>query len=394
MRQNMKEKIYKFINIKSIWFLILIPGLFGLILRFATGEKMTGYGSYVPWGLWIAVYFHAVGIAGGAFVVGAVGYLRKIPGLRENLKTIILISFASLVTGLLAIWLDLGHPFRFYRVLISPNFGSMLAFNAWIYISFLVLLGFIYYFNQNKKSETQTHNKRSWLVPLLTLGIFISIAFPSQSGAFFGVVDAKPFWSSAILPILFFASAITSGASALFVCFYYLGHVSPSDTNIKEGTFVYLRRIILCGIFVYFVCEFSEYSLALWSPISDIKETVLLVLFGKVWWGFWIIHIGGTAAGLYLLIRRGSIRREALGAFVIGTTFISTRMNILVPGQSIPELKGLYDAFVSPRLSFFYSPSILEYLILLFILAFGMGLLYFGHYYFMPYLDKTLGRNK
>ena len=48
-------------------------GRIGLGLRLVTGERLVGYGSYVPWGLWVAICFHAVGIAGGAFVVGDIG---------------------------------------------------------------------------------------------------------------------------------------------------------------------------------------------------------------------------------------------------------------------------------------------------------------------------------
>ncbi len=397
MIEKLKTSIECFRNeslinkIKILWLFLFIPGLLGFIIKFASGERLTGYGSYVPWGLWIAVYFHAVGISGGAFAVGVIGYLRGVRGLRENLTTTLLLSAVSLVTGLLAIWLDLGRPFRAYRVMVSPNFASMLDFNAWMYSIFLGLVALMLFLSIKKRAHGQVNDKTGWLVPLLLLGVVLSIAYPSQSGAFFGVVDAKPFWSSAILPVLFLTSAVTSGASALLVVHYYLQRESAALTSPDEEPFPYLRKIILAGIAVYFMGEFSEYSLALWSPISHIKEVILLVLFGRFWWVFWVIHVGGALVGFYLIFRSQTIHRLAFGALIIVTSFISTRLNILIPGQSIPELKGLKEAFTHSRLNFNYSPTMVEYLITMFVVAFGLALFHFSREFLKFYIAKQDG---
>lgn len=390
--QNFKNQTLKG-KLKILWLFIFIPGIIGLLMRVITGERMVAYGSYVPWGLWIALYFHAIGISGGSFAVGAIGYLRGITGLKEKLHITLLISSVSLLTGLLTIWLDLGHPIRAYRVMISPNFGSMLTFNAWMYGIFLCLVVCIFYFNQFHLHKSNTSTASNWLVPLLCLGIFLSIAYPSQSGAFFGVVDAKPFWSSAILPVLFLTSAVTSGSAALLLVHYYLlgENIIPADPFVEPFTF--LRKITLIGIGVYFLGEFSEYSLALWSPISHIKEYILLIMFGTYWWVFWIIHVAASFAGFYLLFMNKSVNQLALGAFIIVTSFISTRLNILIPGQSIPEIKGLNTAFTHPRLSFHYSPSIVEFLIALFVISFGLALFSIGLYVVIPYIHKKLGES-
>src|SRR5688500_2975302 len=66
-----------------LWAALAIAGIVGVVQRFAQGHLPAGYGSYVPWGLWIALYFHGVGIAGGAFAVGALGYILDVPGFRR-----------------------------------------------------------------------------------------------------------------------------------------------------------------------------------------------------------------------------------------------------------------------------------------------------------------------
>ena len=62
----------------------------------------------------------------------------------------------------------------------------------------------------------------------------------------------------------------------------------------------------------------------------------------------------------------------------VETPFVTARLNVLIPGQSFPELVGLGEAFRHPRLSFYYEATLTEYLVALFIGAFGVGLVYLG----------------
>jgi Ni/Fe-hydrogenase subunit HybB-like protein len=57
-----------------IWIACLAIGSVGIYHRVTQGHLPAGYGSYVPWGLWVALYFHGVGLAGGVFLIAAGGY--------------------------------------------------------------------------------------------------------------------------------------------------------------------------------------------------------------------------------------------------------------------------------------------------------------------------------
>ncbi len=56
-----------------IWIILIVGGAIGVVQRFTAGHLGAGYGSYVPWGLWIGLYFLGIGISGGSFIIGAVG---------------------------------------------------------------------------------------------------------------------------------------------------------------------------------------------------------------------------------------------------------------------------------------------------------------------------------
>lgn len=358
--------------LKIIWAVFFLIGTAAFIVKMATGERWVGYGSYVPWGLWVALYFHFVGIAGGVFVVGAGGYLLNLPGFREQIRNIIIISACAVAAGLLSIWLDLGQPFRFQNIFLAPNFGSMMTFNAWSYTAFLIMMALIFVLSYLKKDYADLNDRSGWLLPIMILGMFISIAFPSQSGSFFGVVDAKPYWNSGLLSVMFLTSAITSGVAVLM--FYFV--VISKEKYPKGLAFDYLLKILVSGILAYLAAEFAEYSIAYWSPNSHTFDAAKLVIQGPFWWVFWIVHLGGAVAALFLLLTQKTKISFGIAALIVAVTFVSARLNILIPGQSIEQLHGLREAFHHERLSFVYFATPLEYLVSFFIAALPVGLVY------------------
>ena len=359
-----------------LWAACLGLGSIGIYQRIAYGHMPAGYGSYVPWGLWIGVYFHGVGIAGGAFAVAALGYILNLPGFRHPaaLRAAIVLAFAAIIPAFMAVWLDLGHMERASSILTSPSFTSMMAFNAWMYNAFLLLAAVCWFMSYRQNS--------SWLRPLLCLGILFALVFPSQSGAFFGVVDAKPYWHSPLLPILFLTSAVTAGAAMLLVIRGIIGVDNPagrgdSDPADFTAALSRLRKVVLIGLIAYFLFEFAEFSINLWNTQAH-APALDLVLYGPYWWVFWIVHvaIGGILPLLLLVTRRPGA--WIIASLVVAVTFISARLNVLVPGQAVGELKGLQEAFYHPRLSYTYHATAMEYSVGIFLIGVGMTVYFVG----------------
>ncbi len=352
-----------------VWVVASLLGIYGVWIRFTQGHLPFGYGSYVPWGLWVALYFHGVGIGGGAFVCGAVGYLLGAKGFRtpSTLRTTIVLSAAAILPAFMAVWFDLGHMDRAHRIFTSPAFTSMMAFNAWMYAGYLAVAAICWALSF---LENPNHLK-----PLLCLGLLLAIMFPSQSGAFFGVVDARTFWHSALLPMLFLASALTAGAATLLATrSIFDADRCGDETVVAEQR---LRGVVIVGLLVYFVFEFAEFSIALWNPYSH-RPAVDLILFGPYWWVFWIVHL--LLGGLIPLALFSSARPAAWtwAAILVAVAFVSARLNVLVPGQAIGEIEGLQEAFQHPRLKYLYDATLMEYLLGFFLLAVGMAVFYVG----------------
>jgi protein NrfD len=361
----------------AIWLAFGAAGLVGLYQRFTQGHLPAGYGSYVPWGLWIGIYFHGVGMAGGAFLLGALGYMLGWRGFDQgkNLRQVVVLAVAAILPAFFAVWLDLGQLGRFQNIFFSPSFTSMMAFNSWMYSFFLVIAAAIWWMSYAPQ-------KHVWLKPLLCLSLLFSVLFPSQSGAFFGVVDAKGYWHSALLPMMFLLSAVTAGSALLLLARVFVEASSTrglSQVEIEDEHAMInrLRWVVAAGMIGYFVFEFAEFSIALWNPYLH-APALKLVLFGPYWWVFWIIHllIGGLVP-LALLFSKWRFG-WTIASLLVAVGFISARLNVLIPGQAINEIQGLQEAFQDERLNFVYHATPMEYAVGLFAVAMGMAIFVIG----------------
>jgi molybdopterin-containing oxidoreductase family membrane subunit len=113
------EKNFRYIVLLAV--LGLVIGTWGMGARLLYGHKYMDYGSYVPWGLWVSFDLFFLGLTAGAYIVTILVY-----GFRVKLFAALgpLSVFALLVTLMcegIIISLDLGHPLRIYRFLITPT---------------------------------------------------------------------------------------------------------------------------------------------------------------------------------------------------------------------------------------------------------------------------------
>lgn len=363
-----------------LWWSFLLfsaVGLYGLTLRFLQGHLPAGYGSYVPWGLWIGIYFHGIGLAGGVFTLGALGYLLGWRGFSEekNLRQVLVLSVACALPAFFAVWLDLGHEWRFHNIFLHPSFTSMMAFNSWMYTAYLGIAALIWVLSYRAPAG-------EWLKPLVCLAALFTVLFPSQSGAFFGVVDAKGHWHSPLLPLMFQLSALTAGSALLLLARVLIEASADHPLSEKEqadedAIIGRLRLVVLVGIVLYFVFEFAEVSIAFWSPYTH-APGIQLMLFGPYWWVFWIVHLG--LGGLVPLVLLASRWRAGwtLAALLTAVCFLSARLNVLIPGQAVGELKGLQEAFQDERLNYIYHATPMEYYVGLLCIAMGMAVFVIG----------------
>lgn len=364
---------------KWLWGIAIVgfvAGLIGLVDYWQFGHGHTNYGSYVPWGLWVAMYLFLVGVASGAFMIATLDLLFHVPLFKGVGRAALWGALVALPAGLISIWIDLGHMERIWRVFMHPNFFSVMAQMVWGYSVFGVITVAALWLSRN---AAQARLLKGLMIVGLLLAIFVS----GGVGALIGVQTARPYWHVGLFPAQFPVFSLASGAALLLVILGFFGNANDPRLA-KQLWALSITTVLLQLVKLYFL--WVDFSQSLYGGIPMNVESVRQVMFGSYWWAFWIIQIGlGTVLPLIVLAQRKLATLPQLAGWMgmlVLVGFAVARANILFPGMTVPELEALRGAFVHPRLSFEYFPSITEWLLQIWIvstaaIAFLVGIKYF-----------------
>jgi molybdopterin-containing oxidoreductase family membrane subunit len=375
----------------SLWLALVAFGAVGLYLRLTYGHRLANYGSYIPWGLWVACYIYFVGMSAGLFVIASVVLIARTQSLLPMAPLTLLCAVLTLVMALLSIGLDLGHMNRAGEVMLHANLHSMMAWMIFLYSTYMVVLlvesalvavprlrawrdlhgvrGRLARLATRIPEETAER----WLQRLGIAGIPLAIAFSGGVGALFATVGARPYWNHGLFPIIFLAGALLSGAGCLAAVIFV---VWPRRDETFRAGLALLGRLMLYLLIFDTILEWAEFSIPMWQGISHEMPIFHEILYGRFWASFWIIHLLLGVAVPVVLLWRWSERplAVAVSGALVAVTFISVRLNIVIPPLTIPLIEGLDEAYVSPRLDYTYFPSWPEWAVLSAALAIGSTL--------------------
>jgi len=383
-----------------VWLLAFVAGAVGMWQRIADGHRTADYGSYVTWGLWVAVYQYFVEIAAGAFLIAAAIYLVRIKPIQRLGPVALLLGLISLIAGMLAVWVDLGRMERFWRVILAANFSSIIAWVVIAYTAFIIISILALWFSLRTalaarasgeglragvarfvlfgRDDTSVKSRERDLAVvrvLMIIGMVPAIGFGGGEGALFGVVGARPYWNSPMFPITFLVSAfVVAGATLTVLTAFFLPH---RDAD-RASSVVFMGRLTMIGLAALLVLEFAEYSIGLYGSVPAQSDAYREILTGRYWWSFWFIHIAiGAIVPLAIFAVRGSFTRWlGLAAFLAAAGVFVVRLNAVIPGQVLAQIEGLPEAFIDPRLTLDYFPSSMEWLVSLFVASVAVMLFF------------------
>ncbi len=394
---------------KQLWILLIIGlvvlagGIVGMVDRLRFGLLHVGYGSRIPWALWVVFYIYFIGLSAGAFLISSLVYVFRMKRFEPIGRIAVFTALISLITALLFIWVDLGHMERFLEVFYRPAFHSPLVWIVWLYtIYFFLLLAEAWFLMRRsfahgasqpsfkgtlyrilalgtKEGSPADAERDMRVVRVLgTIGVPLAIAFHGGTGTVFAVTMARPYWYSGLFPILFLASALASGGALLTAVAAFM---IPNGYQRHRDLVLGLGQLLLALLFVEVLMEIAEFLVSLYGTAPAHFVPIHEQLYGPYWWVFWIIGLG-LAVGVPMIVLATTGRRNPLAVGVVSlisaVAFLAIRWNIVLPGFALPELPGIENAIVEPHLNYLavYVPSWMEWLVSAF--AVGVGLVLFS----------------
>lgn len=370
-----------------------VAGLSALLYRMYAGLGVTRLGSVVPWGLWAAFYIYFIGLSAGSFLLSTLIYVFKNEKLEPIGRLAVLQAFLCLVVGLIFIFIDLGHWERFWHVFFFPQWKSVLAWEIWFYLGYIVILlaelwllmrcdlsrwsdtasGFpakVYrtlcfgFRCPETADEKRTCESRTlyWLRIFGIIGIPVALGVHGGTGAIFAVVKARPAWYSPIFPLVFIISALASGGGLLL---FLKAFIMPDPR--EDGVILPALARITGGFLIFdLTLLFLEFLVGLYGGIPDHVEVYHLIASGPFWYIFWFLQLlVGAAIPLYLIYvrpRANRFSRLGLAGLMIVAGIFGVRLNIVIPALAVPVFRGFADVMESHRLSSLYIPNWIEWL--------------------------------
>ena len=207
----------RLIATKAILWLLFGVATAITIARYARGlGATTNLTDATPWGLWIGFdVLSGVALAAGGFVIAATVYIFHLDRYHGMTRAAILTAFLGYIAVALGLMADLGRPWNIWRMIFFWQTDSPLFEVGWCVMLYLTVLALEFspvVFERLGLRRALTIARKATLV-LVIAGIGLSTLHQSSLGTLFLLAQDRmhPLWYSAILPILFFVSAVGLG---------------------------------------------------------------------------------------------------------------------------------------------------------------------------------------
>jgi len=241
--------------------------------------------------LWLAFFF--VELGAGAFIVSSV---------FGSLWGMFIGWFLCGVLGGGFHLLYLGHPFRFWRIILSSGWKTSWISRGLIFVGLFLIMGAIHLILSQWASP----------VPglLIAAGVFAFCTIV-YVGFVMNYVNSIPLWNTPLLPVLYVILGIWGGLGVTLIAL-----LATRDTAVVGSVEEWSRIFLLAFIFIVFIYLFSiryqgptgmtsvrQIVSGKWSPLF----WVMVVVFGMVLplgvaLGSWLVGFAIPVGLLYLVV--------------------------------------------------------------------------------------------
>jgi formate-dependent nitrite reductase membrane component NrfD len=257
------------------------------------------------WSWLIAGYLFLAGLGGGAYVTGVVaGFLGE--AWLTIARIGVSLGFPCVAMGCLLLLADLGSPGKFWRAAMRPN-TSWIA-RGTIIITIFMILGVLHI--------------ALWLWPFNTLaeatgarnfigilGVVFAFGTMIYTGILLGAARPIAFWSTAMLPLLFLVSALSTGIMAVVLIASFGGTANEGPIHTLARYDILL--IILEMLVLLFYLQGTH-------RVPESRASAQLVLSGSVAPLFWL-GVAGLGLAVPLVLELLSMKLAGGGAVTAGS---------------------------------------------------------------------------
>ena len=379
--------------------LMVAGGAAGVYVLYS-GLEVTNLTDKVPWGLWITQDLSSIGLGAGAFTFSAIVYLFKIERFKPISRLAVFLGFLGYVSAMLCLAIDIGRPDRFWHAMVYWNVHSVLwevTICVMLYSTVLVLevLPIVFelkFFDRWPKLRNFGHFLHKLTPVFAVIGMALSLLHQSSLGATYGVISGREIWYKPTMPVMFILSAIAGGVAlilfAAIVTEKLKGKVLISDRLKRD--IARISSFALAGYLYLKIWDWATLSYYSHTPATaDVLSRLQLATpYSQTFW-FLEVLLGCVIPLILFISPRFFKHDRALitGSFLVIIGVIANRWNVtlsglIAPPQWSPGILG--NTWIAT-----YSPNIIEILVTLGVLSFGLFLFSLGIKY-LPIFNEEV----
>lgn len=346
-----------------VLFLFIIIGTAVAIYRMAKGlGASTNMNDMYPWGFWLGFdVLGGVALAAGGFIIATAVYLFNWKKYKPIGRPAILTAFLGYLMAIVALFLDIGHPFRLWHPSIMWQVHSVMwivAIHVILYTTTLAIESSPMFF-ERFGMKNALNSVQKIMVGVVVFGVMLSTLHQSSLGAVFLIAPAKmsPLWFNSMLPYLFLVSCIAMGMAMVSIESMLSAKAFKHD--IDEEIYFGLARGTLNTLVIYLILKlFFLFRDAGIGAIFD----------GSLEANMYIIEMAVGVIIPILILASKQNRRNLKSILSVNILVIVgvlvNRLNVcLFSMQSYTTSKGAT-----------YFPSLIEFLVTLGVIALGIFL--------------------
>jgi Ni/Fe-hydrogenase subunit HybB-like protein len=214
-----------------------------------------------PWGFWLGLdVLGGVAMAAGGFIIACAVYLFNWKKYRPIVRPAILTAFLGYLMAVVAIFLDIGHPFRLPHPMFMWQYHSVMWVVAMhvIFYTTTLALEFSPMLFERLGWEKARRAVGKVMVGAVIFGVMLSTLHQSSLGAVFLIAPSKmsPLWWDTKLPFHFLVSAVAMGLS--MVSFETMLSAKFLQHKVDKEIFFGLARGVLIVLSFYLLLKIYQ----------------------------------------------------------------------------------------------------------------------------------------
>ncbi|MGE4649044.1 MAG: NrfD/PsrC family molybdoenzyme membrane anchor subunit [Arenicellales bacterium] len=342
---------------------VTLAGLIGAHHMENAGHWVTGMSNQVVWGVPHVFAIFLIVAASGALNTASIASVFGRDDYKPLARLSALLAIALLCGGLAVLVLDLGRPDRLIVAMTHYNFKSIFAWNIFLYIGFMFIVGIYLWMmfepRMNRFTAQVGIAAFTWRLVLTT-----------GTGSIFGFLVAREAFDSAVMAPLFVVMSLSFGTALTLLIGMLIFWINGAtmDPALAQK----LRRLL--GFFVIGVAYLVavDHLTRLYVTGHHQLEQFILLEGGTYTFLFWGVQIllGTVVPAILLLLPRFGQHRYLIAAALLVVVGALAQVYVLIIGGQVFPLE-LFPGYAVT--STFYDGVIADYTPSLAELALGMG---------------------